>query len=218
MKGDFSTSLEMTISMEEELHWYAMKVFYNKVFDMEDLLEAYHIESFIAVQREEQTGKAHSLAARKLAGERDRIGKRKFIQQGPMIFKRNPIIASLMFFRADEEKLAIVSEKLFDPVTRKSHGFIYKSADGKGYSVIPDIQMESFRLAVSAWNNGWEVVDVNMVLDKGDKVHVIDGPMKGAEGFIKRIGKDKRLLVCIEGVIAVATSYIPRQFLEKVAE
>ena len=203
---------------EKELHWYAMKVFYNKVFDMEDLLEAYGIESFIAVHKEEQKGKAHSLAARKLAGERDRIGRRKFIQQGPMIFKRNPIIASLMFIRADEDQLAFVSSRLFDPVAQKSHGFIYKNADREGYSVIPDIQMESFRLAISAWNNGWEIVDANLALDPGDKVRVIDGPMKGAEGYIKRIGKDKRLLVCIEGVIAVATSYIPRQFLEKVAE
>ena len=203
---------------EKELHWYAMKVFYNKVFDMEDLLEAYHIESYIPVSQEEQKGRAHSLAARKLAGDKDRIGKRKFIQEGPMIYRRNPLVASLMFIHADSDQLAFVSSRLFDPVAQKSHGFIYKNADREGYSVIPDIQMDSFRLAISAWNHGWEIVDANLSLDPGDKVRVIDGPMKGAEGYIKRIGKDKRLLVCIEGVIAVATSYIPRQFLEKVAE
>ena len=201
-----------------EKHWYAMKVFYNKVFEMEDLLEAYGIESFIAVQREEQKGRAHSLAARKLAGERDRIGKRKFIQEGPMIYKRNPVVASLMFIRADDDQLSIVSERLWDPVVGKAHGFIYKDAEKKGFAVIPDIQMESFRLAISAWNHGWEIVDADIALDPGDRVRVTDGPMKGAEGYIKRIGKDKRLLVCIEGVIAVATSYIPRKFLEKVAE
>lgn len=202
----------------EEKHWYAMKVFYNKVFEMEDLLEAYHIESYIAVQREEQKGKAHSLAARKMAGDKDRIDKRKFIQEGPMIFKRNPVIASLMFIHADDEELAFVSKRLYDDAAKKSHGFIYKNADGKGLAVIPDIQMESFRLATEAWSNGWEILDANIPLNKDDKVRVIDGPLKGAEGYIKRIGKDRRLLVCIEGVIAVATSYIPRQFLEKVVE
>lgn len=202
----------------EEKHWYAMKVFYNKVFEMEDLLEAYHIESFIAVQREEQKGRAHSLAARKLAGDKDRIGRRKFIQAGPMIFKRNPIVSSLMFIHADDSQLAFVSDRLFDKELQKAHGFIYKSADGKGYAVIPDIQMESFKLAIAAWSNGWEVLESGVPIEKGDKVRVVDGPLKGAEGYIKRIGKNKRLLVCIEGVIAVATSYIPRQFLEKVAE
>lgn len=201
-----------------EKHWYAMKVFYNKVFDMEDLMEAYHIESFIAVQREEQKGRAHSLAARKLAGERDSIGRRKYIQEGPMIFKRNPIIASLMFIHADDDQLAFVASRLVDRDSGKAHGFIYKNAVRKGYSVIPDIQMESFRLAISAWNHGWDIVDADIALNPGEKVRVTDGPLKGAEGYIKRIGKDRRLLVCIEGVIAVATSYIPRQFLEKVEE
>ena len=44
------------------------------------------------------------------------------------------------------------------------------------------------------------------------------GPLKGAEGYIRRIKKDRRLLVCIEGVIAVASSYIPAELLEKVPE
>ena len=52
----------------------------------------------------------------------------------------------------------------------------------------------------------------------GDRVRVIGGPLKGAEGYIKRIRKDQRLLVCVEGVIAVATSYIPNELLEKITE
>jgi ribosomal protein L24 len=47
---------------------------------------------------------------------------------------------------------------------------------------------------------------------------VIDGPLKGAEGYIKRIKKDRRLLVCVEGVIAVATSYLPERMVEKITE
>lgn len=210
--------VEMTMSMEKELHWYAVKVFYNKVFELEDLLEAYNIESYIPESREEQKGRAHSLAARKLAGDKDRIGKRKFIQEGPMIYRRNPLVASLMFIHADQDQLALVADRLYDRELRKAHGFIYKNASGDGYSVIPDAQMESFRLAITAWNNGWEILEADIPIDKGDKVRVVDGPMKGAEGYVKRIGKDRRLLVLIEGVIAIATSYIPRKFLEKVTE
>ena len=36
------------------------------------------------------------------------------------------------------------------------------------------------------------------------------------EGYIKRIKGNHRLIVAIEGVIAVATSYIPNCFLEKI--
>ena len=49
-------------------------------------------------------------------------------------------------------------------------------------------------------------------------MRVLEGPLKGAEGYIKRIRKDRRLLVAIEGFIAVATTFIPPQFLEKVPD
>ena len=43
----------------------------------------------------------------------------------------------------------------------------------------------------------------------GDKVRVTGGPFKGAEGYIKRIRGNRRLVVALEGIIAVATTYIP---------
>ena len=50
----------------------------------------------------------------------------------------------------------------------------------------------------------------------GDRVVVTQGPFKGAEGHIKRIKKDRRLVVTIPGVVAVATAYIPPDFLKKI--
>jgi transcription antitermination factor NusG len=51
---------------------------------------------------------------------------------------------------------------------------------------------------------------------EGDLVRVTEGPFKGAVGHIKRIKKDRRLIVSISGIAAVATSYIHPQFLETV--
>jgi transcription antitermination factor NusG len=52
----------------------------------------------------------------------------------------------------------------------------------------------------------------------GDEVRVTGGPFKGAEGYIKRIRGNRRLVVALEGIIAVATTYIPGRFLEKMPE
>ena len=52
----------------------------------------------------------------------------------------------------------------------------------------------------------------------GQKVRVTGGLYKGAEGYIKRIKKDRRLLVRIEGVAVVATGFIPPSQLEPVDE
>ena len=53
-------------------------------------------------------------------------------------------------------------------------------------------------------------------LRRGDRVRVTEGVFKGAEGYIRRVKGNRRLIVSIEGVVAVATTYIPGCFLEKI--
>ena len=50
----------------------------------------------------------------------------------------------------------------------------------------------------------------------GEKVRVKEGIYKGVEGYIKRIDRNKRLLVCLSGIAVVMLSYIEPQYLEKV--
>jgi len=48
------------------------------------------------------------------------------------------------------------------------------------------------------------------------RVRVTDGIYKGAEGIVKRIKRDRKLLVAVEGVAVVAISNIPMACLEKI--
>jgi len=212
--------MENTQEKQPELHWYAMKVFYNRVFEMEDLLDAYGIETYLACENVQQKGKDHSAAAKRLADESNVRARRMFFKNGPIIYKRVPMVSSLIFFRADEARATMVSGMLTDEVNGTCKGFIYSKGKDKGFSVIRDSQMEMFRLVTSSGANGLDFIDAEKIVGfrTGEKVRVTEGPFAGAEGYIKRIGKDRRLLVCIEGVIAVATSYIPKQMLEKVEE
>lgn len=50
-------------------------------------------------------------------------------------------------------------------------------------------------------------------LRRGDRVRVTEGVFK-AEGYIRRVKGNRRLIVSIEGVVAVATTYIPGCFLK----
>ena len=116
--------------------------------------------------------------------------------------------------RAPQDRLKEIEDSV------KEKGFIYKTADREDFAVIPDKQMAMFQLVCSSGAEGLDFfADDDLTRYKaGDKVRVLEGPLKGAEGYIKRIRKDRRLLVSIEGFIAVATSFIPPQFLEKVPD
>lgn len=81
---------------------------------------------------------------------------------------------------------------------------------------IPNRQMQMFMMVSSGDQEGLEYFeDGAFNWKKGERVRVIDGRFKGLEGEIKRINGDHRLIVMIEGICAVATTYIPRCFLEK---
>lgn len=204
----------------QDRRWYAVKVFYNKVFRMEDILSDRNIETYLPVQKVQLKGQAHLLAARKLARTDDyHRGDARYIQEGPVIYERRPLITSLIFLKASPEEIVQVSARLKDEqIMGRALGFVYKTADWKGYASIPDRQMESFRLVVESGQSGLEFYSADeFVLREGDRVKVLDGPFAGAEGYIKRIRKNRRLLVCIEGVIAVATSYIPEKYLERLS-
>lgn len=199
---------------ESKRNWYALKIFFNKVFEIESRLTEMGLETYIPVRQVQLKGEEHLRAARRLATPDDTRRDNRYVQVGPIIYKREPVVSSLLFVCASESDLPEIIRTVF------GKGFVYKMADGDRYAVIPDKQMAMFRMVCSSGADGLEFfADDDLTRYKqGDKVRVLEGPLKGAEGYIKRIRKDRRLLVSIEGFIAVATSFIPPQFLEKVSD
>lgn len=206
---------------EPKLFWYALKVFYNKVFDMEALLNGMGLETYIAVDKVLLKGEAHLQARRHIASlQALRQTDTRYIQEGALIFQRKPIITSIIFVRAEEKDLPLVEGTLKEEGSNTCKGFIYKNAVRKEYAVIPDSQMASFRLVTARGSEGLEFhsEDSFTRYREGTRVRVTEGPFKGAEGYIKRIKRDRRLLVNVEGIVAVVASYIEPQYLEIVKE
>lgn len=203
-------------------NWYALKIFYNKVFDMEDKLASEGLPCYIAMEKVCLKGAEHLAAARYLASlpEGARADSR-YIKEGPVIYLRKPMVTSLVFVQASREQIIRLDAELQEKYRNgKGRGFVYKTADRQDYAVIPDRQMAAFRLVTESGVSGLSFFSGDDITRyrQGDKVRVTEGPLKGAEGYIRRIRKDRRLLVSIDGVVAVATSYIPMSQLEKVEE
>ena len=154
-----------------ESHWYALKVYFNRV------------QPLIADARE---------AGIEFFAPTDTIGNLLFLHCGE---------AELTHFAADH------------------HGqvWVYRNTEGTKPSAIPDREMEVFRFVVTAGRDGLTLLgDDRPEYHEGDRVVVTGGPFEGAEGHIKRIKRDRRLVVTIRGVVAVATAYIHPSLLRKV--
>lgn len=205
--------------MEEapQMHWYALKIFFNKAFDVEAYLDNRAIDTYLPVQKVLLKGMAHLVARRRLAKAPDRRDPRYIVEE-PKIYLRKPLVNSLLFVHCTDEQLPEVEAYLRErDANNNVRGYIYKNTK-KEYAQVPDREMASFRLVVEQGSKGLDFFaddDISRFAT-GDRVRVKEGPLSGAEGYIKRIRRDRRLLVVIEGIIAVATSYIPPQNLEKI--
>lgn len=119
------------------------------------------------------------------------------------------VIGSLVFIYSTEDYMKQFEQSNFERI------WIYRDPLSHKPAAIPEAEMEVFMFVCSAGKQGLSYLGEDKPeYHQGDRVRVTDGPFKGAEGHIKRIKKDRRLVVSIRGVAAVATTYIHPHFLE----
>ena len=119
-----------------------------------------------------------------------------------------PVIPNLVFIHTTFKScMSLIQEYAFDM------RYLRERETGN-FLIVPDKQMNDFMFLLDFSKEMVEVVNEN--LKKGDKVRVIKGDFAGIEGELIRVKGHKRVVVRLEGVVSLATAYIPGSFLEKI--
>lgn len=206
-----SQSLQQEAQQAKEApRWYAMRVFMNKVSVCRDLFNIYN-NVLLGLNEpdknfpDEMRGEVMQYYAP--------FHKDVFVNsRGKRVTIEKPIIPSLFFMRSSLKQAECLEENLQGRARlyRKMREFNQEPIS------IPLKQMQMFMMVSSGDQEGLDYFeDGAFSWQKGERVRVIDGRFKGLVGEIKRINGDHRLVVAVEGICCVATSYIPRCFLEK---
>ena len=83
--------------------------------------------------------------------------------------------------------------------------------------VVPDRQMENFMRVAGVETDDVMFLDCNEYICRvGRRVRIVQGPFAGVEGVIKRIKNNKHVVVQVEGLAAVAITFVPPSLLEAV--
>ena len=178
--------IKMTSNNNSKKHWFALKVFYNKVFAIEELLLKKKIKCYIPCETV------------------------KVLKQDGT---RKPVINSLLFFHSETYIAKEIQKILTDKVILYTRQIDFKKiplAIPEREMNIFMLVTSSGEKGLEYFDTD------NPKFYQGDHVKVIDGTFKGAEGYICRIKKNHRLIITVHGVCAVATSYIPQAFLKKI--
>ena len=183
-----TVSLQLTDPSPAGLHWYALKVFYNRVVHVKALFEHEGVQTYVPVHTVER------------------------LDTGRLVYEEKQLIPSLMFVRCEQKWLVDFKGK------HNEDFMYYADPERKAPGPVRDEEMRSFILVTSAeaGRNGKYFGADAPEYHTGDRVRVLDGIYKGAEGYIKRIKKDRKLIVAVTGVAVVAVSYIHPDFLEKI--
>lgn len=160
-----------------DLHWYALRAFWNKT--------------------------------QQLVVKAQQAGWRTYVAVGD---DNKPLIPSLFFVQTTEAWVKAFRQSHFGDL------MVYMNAAGSAPAVIRDREMEVFMLVTSVHGHDApvEVLEPKPQYAQGDLVRVTEGLYKGAIGIVKRIRKDRKLVIAVSGVAVVAISHIPLCFLEKV--
>lgn len=171
--------------MEE---WFALKVFYSRASDISDELTEMGYETYLPV-----------------------VNEMVETADGKLVARKRPLIGSLLFVRALSSSIKSLSKSL------AGKAVFYSKAGCPGVPApIPEAEMTVFKLVTSADEGTLEFLGGDPSRwNVGEPVKVTAGPLSGAVGHICRIKGNRRLVVMVNGVCAVATAYVPARFLQK---
>ena len=194
----------------EEKSWYALRIYYNKVIVCRDIFNIYNnvlkgINPPTSHFPEALQGEAMDYYA-PLYEDTVTDG------HGNHLVVERPFIPSLFFICSTQQQAECFEHNL--PFKANLYRQIANSTQPIR---IPTKQMDMFVRVTSGSLEGLDYLGEDAYAwRKGMRVRVTGGRFEGLEGEIKRIDGDKRLVVAIEGICAVATSYIPKCFLERI--
>lgn len=172
------------------LQWFAIRVTYSREMALKSYLDQCGIESFIPMQYKEI-----------VKGER-------------RVRKLVPVIHNLVFVRLDREKMDEVKRNISLKIPIR----YMMNREKREPLVVPDRQMYSFIAVAGAYDQQVVYLDSQTLsLREGDRVRITGGVFAGVEGVFVRIKGDRRVVVSIEGVMAVATAFVHPSLIERIS-
>ena len=179
---------------EKSLQWFPMRVTYNRELKVKEHLDTINVENFIPLHYE-IVGKGN-----------DR--KRKLV----------PAVHNLIFIRSTKQQLTNLKQsvKELEPLR-----FIVRTnLDGNSEILrIPDKQMENFMRVASIQDDSVMFLQPGDYINKiGRRVLITEGIFAGVEGVIKRFKNNRHVVVQMEGLAAVAITYVPTNYIATINE
>lgn len=177
---------------DEVPHWHVLRCFYGKELALQQSIQDRHnIECFVPIEKIRQRNK-----------------------NGRFVWTQRCALTGYIFIHTTVSVLdSLPAENPNTFVMRRKENGLWVPV------TVPDRDMASFiRVAGNKEQRIAYLDPAKLNLQKGDRVRVIGGSFVGVEGTFLQIGgkHEKRVIIHLDNLIAVATAAIPASLVEKI--
>lgn len=177
------------MNKKTNIHWYALRVTYSREIALKEYLDAEGIENFIPMHYE------------------------YILKNERRVRKLVPAVHNLVFVRSSRSCIDAIKESQGMSLPIR----YIMDREHRCPLIVPDLQMRNF-IAVSG-NSEQALIyfePSELTIRKGARVRIIGGIFAGVEGEFVRVRNDRRVVVTIEGVMAVATTFVHPSLVEPI--
>jgi len=173
----------------EDKVWFAIRVTYNRELRVKEDLDARGITNFVPMQY------------------------RREERNGVMVKRLVPSVHNLIFIHITPSDM-----KEYKMTTDLPIRYIMDRETRKPVTV-PTAEMENFIKVAGTYEE--KLIYLNPDpgdFAKGERVRIIGGQFAGAEGVFVRVKGDRRVVINVEGLVAVATTFVHPSMIEKITD
>ena len=177
-----------------DIHWFPMRVTYGRELIVKEFLDKENIENFLPMQ--------YAIVDTKEGPQRMAV----------------PAVSNLIFIRSTQEQLTRM--KMYDKRFEPLRYMIRKSDIDNEQEIITvsDKSMDNFLKVAKLPDDKVFYLDINdhVLSNIGKRVLITAGPFVGVEGIVKRIRRNKHVVIQLDDILAAAITYVPSEYLSYV--
>ena len=181
----------MSESQTDKTEWYAMRVTYQREMKVKTVLEEMGVECFLPMKTvlSEKGGHRH--------------------------YETIPAVSNLIFIHSTRANITELKNS-YGELAPLRYMMTYPLDGSRAQPItVSEPEMQNFMRVASHTDDSVMFLDMSDVQGKvGRKVLITQGEFAGVEGYVKRIKQNKRVVVQLNDLAAVAISFTPPVFLK----
>lgn len=175
--------------------WFVLRATYGREAKARDIIDQEGVRTYLPMRRE------------------------KADTEGSPKTNLKPLIPNLLFVYCTpmQANHFVSSHPELPKFLRYYYNHLVLNPDGTNPPLtVPDKEMDNFIRLTTVDNKHIKVVNpTECRFRSGDRVRVTHGAFEGVEGRVARIAGQQRVVIILDGLCAIATAYIPSNFLTK---